>query len=246
MGQSFFIWKGIDCRAMGCKTSGHAPIIRPEERAEHVTIPGRSGDLTFTEGEDIYNSYIQTVSFMVQGAMNVRNVYRWLRGSGYVIFSGEPDKQQEARIIGAVTLNRHSYNLDWWTGEVQFYCQPLKEMLTSNTVTITSSGLTVRNNGDVPCKPLYKVTVSGSGSGKTVKVKTAGTGIPTNEITITSMTGGDIIWIDSDTMEVWNSDKTALLTMLSSGSFPVMGIGNNTVTFSGCSSILIDRRERYL
>ena len=56
MPQSFFIWNGIDCRSMGIIMRGPAAIVRPEERVQHVTIPGRSGDLTELEGENIYNS----------------------------------------------------------------------------------------------------------------------------------------------------------------------------------------------
>ena len=130
MGQSFFIWKNADCRAMGVQLSGPVPIVRPEDRVQHTQIPGRSGDLTETEGQDVYNSYIQTASILVPGGFRVRDIYNWLRGSDYVTFSGEPDRRQPARIIGAITLNKHSHNLDWWTGEVQFYCQPLKQLLT--------------------------------------------------------------------------------------------------------------------
>ena len=72
MGQSFFIWKNIDCRAMGVRLAGPAAIIRPEERVQHVTIPGRSGDLTTLEGENVYNSYIQTVTIMAHGAARIR------------------------------------------------------------------------------------------------------------------------------------------------------------------------------
>ena len=93
MGQSFFIWKGVDCRAMGIITRGPAPIVRPEERVKHVEIPGVAGDYTETEGEDIYNSYIQTVSLSVRDGYNVRKVFRWLRGKGFVTFSGEPDRR---------------------------------------------------------------------------------------------------------------------------------------------------------
>ena len=53
MGQSFFIWKNKDCRSMGVKLSGPAAIIRPEERVQHIEIPGRSGDLTQLQGENI-------------------------------------------------------------------------------------------------------------------------------------------------------------------------------------------------
>ena len=138
MGQSFFIWNGIDCRSRGVIMRGPAAIVRAEERVKHVEIPGRAGDLTETEGADIFNSYIQTVTISVKGAQNVRNIYRWLRGSGFVTFSGEPDRKQAARVIGAITLNRVSRNIDNWAGEVQFYCEPFKRLLIENTAQITS------------------------------------------------------------------------------------------------------------
>ena len=239
MGQSYFIWNGIDCRSRGVIMRGPAPIIRAEERVRHVELPGIAGDLTETEGKDIYNSYIQTVSISVRGALNVRNIYRWLRGSGYVTFSAEPDRRQAARVIGAITLNRVSRNIDHWAGEVQFYCQPLKELLRAETVTVTGSGSTARNNGDVICKPVYKVTVA---SGKTSISLTAGG----NTIAVTGLSGGSVIWIDTNTMEVWNADRSALLTKNSTGEFPVMSPGANTITGSNWSSIEIEKRERFL
>lgn len=239
MSQSYFIWRGKDCRSMGILLQGPVAIVRPEERVSHKEIPGESGDLTETEGKDIYNSYIQTANIMVKGGYRVREVYSWLRGAGFVTFHGESDRRQEARIIGAITLNKHSTHSDWWVGEVQFYCQPLKELLKESTVTITSSGATVRNNGDVTCKPMWKVTVS---SNETDISLTAGG----KTIEITGLTGGDVIWIDSKTMEVWNAARSALLTKDSTGDFPVLAEGNNTVTFTNCASIEIEKRERYL
>jgi len=218
---------------------GPAAIIRPEERVKHVEIPGRSGDVTETEGENIFNSYIQTVTISVRGGFNVREIYKWLRGAGFVTFSGEPDRKQAARVIGAITLNRISRNLDHWAGEVQFYCEPLKQLIAEQKVTISSSGSAVRNNGDVICRPMWKVTV---GSGKTSISLTAGG----NTIAVTGLTGGSVIWIDSDTMEVWNSAKTSLLTVNSMGDFPVLDPGTNTVTGSNWSSVEIEKRERYL
>ena len=247
MAQSFFIWNGKDCRSMGVIMRGPAPIIRAEERVRHVQIPGRSGDLTETEGENIFNSYIQTVSISVRGGLRVREVYKWLRGSGYVTFSGEPDKRQQARVIGAITLTRVSRNLDNWAGEVQFYCQPLKQKLNESKVTITSSGTTVINSGDVECRPLYKVTVA---SGKTSITLTTGwsnDGVTLQRtIAVTGLTGGSVYYIDCDAMEVYNENRTALLTKNSVGSFPVMGQGANVITFTNIGSIEITKRERYL
>ena len=237
MGQSYFIWNGADCRSKGVIMRGPAPIIRAEERVNHVQIPGVAGDMTELEGENVYNSYIHTISIAVKGGFRVRDIYRWLRGSGYLTLSGEPDRKQPARVIGAITLNKHSFNLDWWEGEVQFYCQPFKQLLNEAKVTITSSGSTVRNNGDVACRPMWKVTPSGTSVTITISGST---------FTVTGTTSGTVIWIDSEIMEVWNASKTGLLTKNSSGAFPVLASGNNTVTGSGWSSIEIEKRERYL
>ena len=237
MAQSYFIWEGIDCRDKGVKLSGPVPIIRPEERVQHVEIPGRSGDLTELEGEQIYNSYIQTATIMVQGGYRVREIYNWLKGAGYITFHGEPDRKQKARIMGAITLNKHSRNLDWWVGEVQFYCQPLKQKLTEDTVTITSSGSAVMNAGDVKSRP--KITAKASGSSMTI---TAGG----KTLTITGLTSGSEYIIDSEIMEVSNAARTALITKDSLGDFPMLNPGSNTITGSGWSKLVIDRRERFL
>ena len=237
MSQIYFIWNGVDCRSKGIELKNPIPIVRPQERVKHVEIPGREGDLTQTEGEGIYNSYIQPAMIQVKGGYRVREINNWLKGSGYVTFHGEPDRKQPARIIGAVTLNRISRNLDIWAGDVQFYCQPLKELLQETDETITSSGVTVRNNGDVISKPMWKVTASGSSA-----VLAAGG----KSITVTGLASGQVIWIDSDTMEILNADKTDTLTKNSIGGFPVLVPGANTVTGSGWSSVVITKRERYL
>lgn len=237
MAQSYFIWNGKECRSMGVMLQGPVPIIRPEERVQHVEIPGRSGDLTELEGEQIYNSYIQTVTIQVQGGYRVRDIFNWLKGSGYVTFHGEPDRKQAARIIGAITLNKHSRNLDWWVGEAQFYCQPLKQLLTEVPVTITSSGSTVMNAGDVKSKPKITATASGTSMSITVGGKT---------LTISGLTSGNDYIIDSEIMEVCNADRSALLTENSTGEFPRLAPGSNTITGSGWSKLVIDRRERFL
>ena len=227
----------MDCRSMGVMLQGPVPIIRPEERVQHVEIPGRSGDLTELEGEEIYNSYIQTVTIQVQGGYRVRDIFNWLKGKGFVTFHGEPDRKQAARVIGAITLNKHSRNLDWWVGEAQFYCQPLKQLLTEDTVQITSSGSTVMNRGDVKSKPRITATASGTSMSITANGET---------LTVTGLTSGQKYIIDTEIMEVTNADRSALLTKNTTGDFPKLKPGNNTITGSGWSKLVFERRERFL
>ena len=237
MGQSYFIWNGTDCRSMGIVQTSAAPIVRGEERVKHVTIPGRAGELTLTEGNDIFQSYIQTVTLTVRGGFRVREIQNWLKGAGEVTFSGEPDRKQKARVIGAVTLNKISKNMDAWQGEVQFYCEPFKELLINSTVTISSSGATVRNDGDVKSRPL--ITATASSTSMTI---TAGG----NTLTITGLTSSSVYKIDCEAGIVTDSTGATNLTANSSGNFPVLDPGSNEVTGSGWSSLVFDRRERFL
>lgn len=239
---SFFIWKGIDCRAMGVKLQNPVAIVRPEERVEHITIPGRSGDLTRLEGDPeeeewIYNSYIQTATIMVQGWNRVREVYKWLRGEGYVTFHGEPDRRQKARIIGAVTLTKHSRNLDWWVGEVQFYCQPLKEKLAEETVTLNAAG-SITAEGDVAARPLIKVTMSGNAT--SFWISSGG-----KRLDVSGITSG-VVLIDSEVQEVRYAEGIGLLTAYSEGDFPVLKPGSNAVTGANWTKVEITKRERFL
>ena len=237
MGASYFIFKGVDSRSMSIVSGGAVPLIRAEERVEHVTIPGRSGDLTVTEGDRIFNSYIQTYPISVRGSENKRRVMDWLTGEGYVTFSTDPDRRQKARVIGAVTLNKVSKNMDAYTGEVQFYCSPLKEDIADTPVVLTEPG-TVFNAGDVEARPLIRAT-----------------GVAGETFTITSSSGTftfsfvgsirTVVIIDCDAEIVLTTDNVNF-TYRSSGPFPRLAPGNVEIGGTGWSRLAIERRCRYL
>lgn len=243
MGKSYFIWKEKDCRNLGVTLQGPVPLIRPEERVKHVEIPGRPGDLTQLEGDEIYNSYIQTCTIQVYGGYRVREVYEWLRGEGYVSFHSDPDKYQRARVIGAITLSKFSRNLDIWVGEVQFYCQPFKQRWADYEETITASGTSVINAGDVPSRPKMKVTCTGDGQGGTADAVIT---IGGKTLTVVDNLANTILMIDCDTMTVTNEAGDTDWTSYAVGDFPRLAPGGNEITGSGWSSVKIWKRERWL
>ena len=65
-------------------------------------------------------------------------------------------------------------------------------------------------------------------------------------LTITGLTSGQQYIIDSEIMEVTNANRTALLTKDSVGDFPKLKPGSNTITGSGWSKLVFERRERFL
>ena len=228
-----FTWNGTTSGDKGIVLSAMPEIVRPEERLEHVTIPGRAGDLTQTEGSDVYNAYIVTIPIAVKTKAAVIEAESWLRGDGYLTLCNESDKMQRARVTGTVTFKKHSRNSDWWEAEVQFYCQPLKQLVTENAIEVTTSGSSITNPGDVEARP--RITITGSG---TVTVR-----IGTKEISITGAQSG---WkIDSDTEWVTNASDVPQ-TGVFSGTFPTIPVGQSTVLFTGATKVTIEPRWRYL
>ena len=230
----WFEWNGVKSSTKGIYLQGMPSIQRPEERVSHIVIPGRSGELTQTEGTDIYNSYIQTVTLFADSEANVRAAEKWLRGEGYVTFSGQSGLKQKARVINAVTFEKHSRNSSCWEGEVQFYCQPLKEAVSEAAVEVTESGTQITNPGDTESRPL--ITITGSGD---ITVR-----IGDKYIAITGAASG---WkIDSDLQWVMNGNDEPQMGVYT-GVFPTIPVGNSLVQFTGSiTKLTIQGRWRYL
>ena len=227
-----FIWNNVSCATKGIRLQSMPEIVKPEERVNHVTIPGRSGEMTLTEGDDIYNSYIQTIPLIIDNAADVKAAEEWLRGDGWLTFSGQPNLCQKARVINAVTFTKHSRNSTWWEGEVQFYCDPIKYDTVWNNIEVTTSGTSVNNPGDMKAYP--KIGITGSG---TVTVSVGG-----RTLTIPECVDGYII----DTENEWILYNNVPQMNVCSGNFPVFNKGNNTVTFTGATKLTIEPAWRYL
>lgn len=231
----WFEWNGTDCRTKGIRLQEMPQIVRPEERVTHVTIPGRSGELTVTEDADVYESYIQTIPVIVDSKAHVKDAEDWLRGSGSVTFSCEPTRKQNARVINAVTFKKHSRNSSWWEAEVQFYCSPMKEAVeTESAIEVTESGTTVTNPGDVTSRPL--ITITGSGN---ITIRAGG-----RQINLTGVESG---WqVDSDlewVLDGQGNPKTGVYT----GEFPRLNKGAKIIQFTGSvTKLTITPRWRYI
>ena len=50
MALHYLIWKGTNSRTKYIRVRNRMPIIQPQERVNHITIPGREGELTQVEG----------------------------------------------------------------------------------------------------------------------------------------------------------------------------------------------------
>ena len=231
--RSYFIFNGTNSTAHHILIEHTAPIQRGEERVQNIVIPGRAGDLTVIEGEDIYNPYIQSLTISFPGDQ-LAAVRAWLRGSGWVTFSTEADRRQESRIINALDVEKVPHSINWFRGDVQFYCQPIKRPLTDPSASVSSGGNIV-NDGDMPMLPTIKLTGSGD---MTVSILQ-------KTLSIASVPSGGCI-IDCEAQMVTNGTGTASLMASVSGEFPVVPVGTFALTYTGATGATVTRRLRYL
>lgn len=233
--QYYFLWNGVNCRTKGIRLQSMPEIVRPEERVNHITIPGRSGELTQVEGNDIFNSYIQTIPLAVDSAADVAAAEKWLKGDGYVTFCCQPLLKQRARVINAVTFKKHSPNSSWYEADVQFYCDPLKQLATAeDDIEVTESGTVINNPGSVNSKP--KIVITGSGD---ITIRAGG-----KAIVLTDVVSG---WtVDSDTQYVLSGQNVPMMGVYT-GDFPELEPGEHLIQFTGSvTKLTITPRWRYL
>ena len=228
----YFVFKGIDSRTFDIKLNGVPPLQRGKKRVQQITIPGRAGTLTLSEGDESYEPYIQGLAISVPADQWAR-VQRWLTGSGSLTLCNDPDRAQDAEVINQLNFQKVSKFIDYYKGQIQFYCQPLKNDIAPARQEVTDSAVIV-NMGDVPEKPI--ITVYGTGN---ITIAT-----DSGVLQVAEVNGGCII--DCGAYEITNLEKTELLTGKSTGDFPALPVGRSVVTVSGADHVSIERRQRYL
>lgn len=234
---SYFAWNNINSLSMGIYLDAPAPIMRGKERVSEAVVLGRSGTLLLGQGEDNYEPY--TVNLLLRARAPVAEIYRWLRGDGFVTFSGEPDRKQAARVLNQVQFKKISYNLNWYEGTVAFYCQPYKRALHEAEYAIVS-GATVKNLGDLREEPMITLT----GAYGDLSVGFGGSLLSIEDLD--QSYGGCVV--DCGARALLSLDGQTLLTNLTSGEFPSAAPGVSTFHLIGshAGTATIRRRQRWL
>lgn len=234
MGLPYFVFKGIDSRDMGLAVITYPPITRPIERVTQKSLPGRPGSLTLTEGDDIFEGYIRTISFANIKPNRMQDVMAWLRGSGELIVGNEPDRVYYARVINAIDGSK------LWKGtqrmNAQFWCQPYKGLFPPESdITLTATG-TVVNPGDVASRPI--LTIFGANA---AVLTVNGT-----QMDINGFSAGFRFTVDCDAGTAVNSQGLNMMYRISGG-MPTLSPGSNTITFgANITQVIITPRWRWI
>jgi phage-related protein len=215
----WFSWNGVRCTEYGIHVSEQPHMTIPAERATFTNVPGRSGSLTTLEGDDVYDDLILTATCFVQDVNRIPEIAAWLKGGGKVTFANRPGGFYHARIVNQISFEKILRGNPHRSFAVNFRCKPFWYAENVEPITLTVSGGTITNPGNVPSEPV--ITVYGSGE-ITLMVG----------LTVVELEGiSGSITLDSPLMEAYSG--TISMNDNMNGDFPTLAPGMNAVSWSG-------------
>lgn len=161
MKKPWFIWKNQTSDSMGLWIIQMPDIIRPEERTQKITVPGRHGKLTLLEGEEVYESYTRTITVQIPCERYSERLTDWLQGESDLIVCDEEQMVYRARIAAQVAFSW--INKRMLQAKIPFDCYPLKRSRYSESHIFTATdGMILRNPGNIASSP--KISITGTGA----------------------------------------------------------------------------------
>ena len=229
----WFIYKGLNSQDMGVQVVAYPPIVRPERRLKMVTVPGRSGTLTISEGDFVYNAYTRKMTVAFRISQDPERVLEWLSGSGILVCGNEPDFGYVTTMMAPFSASR--LQRDIYQGELQLYTQPFKQLYPEPTIQTQEASYTLRNGGAVPSLPWL------STSGLANRYVALGG-------TIITVANDRTVIIDSEAETILYEDGTdASASVGMTNGFPIIPKGVSTLSQgSGASTAVLMPRWRWI
>ena len=232
---AWFIYNGIDSRDMGVIVRRLPDLHRPKEDATYIKVPGRDGRLRQKSGS--VDTYQTTLAVNCHGR-SLAEIYEWLRGSGWLISSNEPDRKIDVDLYaqGSDDRLRLASGACWDDVTFSVNVQPYRYYTEDVTETATASPAALNNPGTAHSRP--RITIRGSGD-VTVTVGLA-------QMDFAGLTDGVVV--DCGLMQCLSLDGTQLLNGLATmDEYPTLAPGLNYLTFTGnVSEITVEMRCRDL
>lgn len=232
----WFIWNGAKCTDYGMHVLTQPTIVVAKERVEELEIPGKSGNLTRRQGENVYDSIslscVCIIDDMYQGNVDVvARIAGWLKGNGEVTFANRSNGFYKARIANQMDFDKILRNHPHRMFSVEFRCDPFFYLTSGLTpIVSTSTFIELYNPGNIPSLPLIKVVGLGEG---TIMMNNGST------MLINDMTGVDYIAIDSEAKVVYKGaagnpeDPLMLLGSRVTGDWLQIAEGSSKMLLSG-------------
>jgi len=211
---SYFKFKDVDSRDHSIVVNTLPPIQSAKEDGEFLKVPGRDGFLFQDYGS--LSPTEKELEITLKDIDQLGTIKAWLRGSGNLVLSNEPDVFYKARLNGQIDFKKLLYLK---AAKIKFVCQPygcLESGLTMQTITVPGN---LVNPGTAASRPI--ITVFGTG-GITLTVNSKN--VPLSNVS-------EYVTLNSEIEEAYkdllgkNNDMQ--------GEFPLFVPGTNSISWAG-------------
>ena len=229
--KNWITFGGTDCRTYKVYISGNGTFNSPERDTSTVSIPGRNGDMILDNGR-YKNVSIKYPAFIADtfntNMQNFRNAMLSKIGYQRLEDTYHPDEFRLARYKGTLNV-KPLKSLVAGEFDITFDAKPQRYLKSGETAVEFTAAGTISNGTLMTALPLIRA----SGTGTLT--------IGTVTITITAAVG--YTDIDCETQEAYkgNTNCNANIT-LTSGAFPSLAPGANSVSFTGLTKVEITPR----
>lgn len=211
---NYCVFKDMNSREFGLYMERCPEKISPKRREETFTVSGRHGNLTTTDGA--FDSYIRSAEFIVTDMNKVDEICAHFKGSGWLIFSSEPDRKYKARVANQIEF---SYVLKHFKRfAIEFEVQPFGYDVFEQKL-VKTAPFSLFNIGTFESEPI--ITIFGTGN---IMLYVNSQNISLKEIT------GEIT-LDCEAMNAYCG--TTSLNNKMRGEFPKFEVGENLVNWNG-------------
>jgi predicted phage tail component-like protein len=211
---SYFIFKDEDSRNYRIVVNTLPPVQSAKEDGEFLKVPGRDGFL-FQEYRSL-SPIEKELEITLKDVSQLGSIKAWLRGSGNLILSSEPDVFYKARLSGQIDFKKLLYLR---TGKIKFMCQPygyLESGLAMQTMTIPGNLI---NPGTAASRPI--ITIYGTGT----------ITFTVNSFNVILINVSEYVTLNSELEEAYKDLLGKNNDMY--GEFPILIPGTNSISWIG-------------
>lgn len=232
MSEGIITWNNVRSDTLGIKVEKYPNYTKPKRKMDVYNIPGRNGDIVMMQDawENVEQKYDIWVGDDTDHSIHdiFTAIANWLYTPvGYKNLADDfdPDHFRLAYLEGPVDIESLSIGRAG-KATLTFICKPQRFLVSGNVNIIISASDNIRNPTNFPSKPLVYVSRSAAGSG-TVS-------IGNTTLTISELPANGL-YIDCDECRCYDESKNNMNSYVSSstGQFPVMASGNNSISFTG-------------
>ena len=229
----YFTFKNINNKTLGLEVATRPSIPAPVQRGEYIQIAGRDGSLLNTDGT--YENIEITVEMNTVSSRaslwntNLRRAKNWLRGSGVLRFSDDPDVFFRVKAAGVGEVSRRAKRGGDFTAV--FVCEPFTYY---NAGTKEMTAQEAGFNPYYTCRPIYRITGNGTCT------------LTVNGKTMTALVGQNLT-IDTEKLIAYRTDGTLQNTAVT-GDYDdlILQPGENAIAITNGFTLTVQPNYRSL